>query len=90
MRWVRAHIAAFGGNGSDVTLFGQSAGANSVINHLVRPASYPMYNKVRSQALMHVVGTSRPITCAPFECIMQVIIQSGAYDSAAVTLKVCY
>ena len=39
MAWVKAHIAAFGGNGDDVTIFGESAGGNSVINHLAQKAS---------------------------------------------------
>ena len=33
MTWTREHIAAFGGNPEDVTIFGESAGGNSVINH---------------------------------------------------------
>ena len=61
LRWVRDHIAAFGGNGSDVTIFGESAGGNSVWNHLVRPASFGLYTKA--------------------------IIESGAYDDGALTLK---
>jgi para-nitrobenzyl esterase len=42
---VREHIAAFGGNGSDITIFGESAGGNSVINHLVQPASRGLFRK---------------------------------------------
>lgn len=40
MRWVKDHIDAFGGDGADVTIFGQSAGANSVMFHLAAPASF--------------------------------------------------
>ena len=29
----------------NVTIFGESAGGNSVINHLAQPASFPLYNK---------------------------------------------
>ena len=35
MRWVHNHIHAFGGDNRRITIFGQSAGANSIINHLV-------------------------------------------------------
>lgn len=45
MMWVRDHIAAFGGRGGDVTIFGESAGGNSVLHHLVQPASFGLYSK---------------------------------------------
>lgn len=37
--WVRNNIAAFGGDPSQVTIFGQSAGGMSVAAHLVMPSS---------------------------------------------------
>jgi para-nitrobenzyl esterase len=43
--WTKAHIAAFGGDGEDITIFGESAGGNSVINHLAQPASFGLYTK---------------------------------------------
>lgn len=45
MLWVKDNIGAFGGNGADITIFGESAGGNSVINHLAQPASFPFYKK---------------------------------------------
>ena len=45
MTWTREHIAAFGGNPEDVTIFGESAGGNSVINHLAQEASFGLYTK---------------------------------------------
>jgi len=43
--WVKANIGAFGGNGNDITIFGESAGGNSVINHLAQPASFGLYQR---------------------------------------------
>ena len=43
MAWVQAHIADFGGDPRHVTIFGESAGGNSVLNHLAQPASYTLY-----------------------------------------------
>eukprot|EP00463_Aulacantha_scolymantha_P004346 TRINITY_DN544_c0_g1_i1.p1 TRINITY_DN544_c0_g1~~TRINITY_DN544_c0_g1_i1.p1 ORF type:complete len:439 (-),score=76.21 TRINITY_DN544_c0_g1_i1:415-1668(-) len=45
MSWVRDHIGAFGGDGADITIFGESAGGNSVINHLAQKQSFPLYTK---------------------------------------------
>jgi carboxylesterase type B len=45
MKWVTEHIAAFGGNGADITIFGESAGGNSVMNHLAQPESFQYYTK---------------------------------------------
>ena len=40
---------AFGGDANAVTLLGQSAGGNSVVNHLAQPASFHLY----SRAMVH-------------------------------------
>ena len=45
MAWVQTHIHAFGGDGSDITVFGESAGGNSVLNHLAQKASFPYYRR---------------------------------------------
>lgn len=45
LEWVRDHIGAFGGDGADITIFGESAGGLSVLNHLTQPASFPLYTK---------------------------------------------
>lgn len=41
--WVKANIGAFGGDGDDITIFGESAGGVSILYHLVQPASFPLY-----------------------------------------------
>ena len=43
LEWVRTYVGAFGGDGSRVTIFGESAGGNSVMNHLAQPASFGLY-----------------------------------------------
>jgi len=45
MQWVQRNIGAFGGDPSRVTIFGQSAGGESVLIHLVSPESRGLYQQ---------------------------------------------
>ena len=45
LRWVQKYIAEYGGNASNVALWGESSGGTSVAYHLVSPASHGLYNK---------------------------------------------
>ncbi|MEV5749918.1 carboxylesterase family protein [Actinoallomurus sp. NPDC052308] len=50
LRWIRRNAAAFGGDASNVTLFGQSAGAISTCGQLTSPAAKGLYDKVVIQS----------------------------------------
>jgi len=43
LRWVHANIAAFGGDPSNVTIFGESAGANAVITLMATPSAENLF-----------------------------------------------
>jgi len=45
LQWVQRNIGAFGGDPSRVTIFGQSAGGESVLIHLVSPESRGLYQQ---------------------------------------------
>lgn len=50
LRWTSENIRAFGGDPSRVTIFGESAGAMSVLYHLVSPPSWPYFSKAIMQS----------------------------------------
>ncbi len=48
LEWVRANIAAFGGDPSNVTISGQSAGGGAVLTLLGCPRAQPLFSRVIS------------------------------------------
>ncbi|XP_076845384.1 cholinesterase-like [Brachyhypopomus gauderio] len=50
LSWVMENIAAFGGDPSSVTLFGESAGAGSVGLHLLSPGSHGLFSRAVLQS----------------------------------------
>lgn len=62
LKWVRNNIQAFGGDPSQITMFGQSAGASSTVAHLISPNSAGLFSKA--------IIESNPITL-PFKTVEQ-------------------
>ena len=50
LRWIHEHVAAFGGNPQQVTIFGESAGAASVGLHLLSPGSDDLFRSAVMQS----------------------------------------
>ena len=46
LRWVSRHIADFGGNPSNVTIFGESAGGSAVISLMAAPDAAGLFHRV--------------------------------------------
>lgn len=50
LSWVKANIAAFGGNPANVTLFGQSAGAMNIVTLLYAPPARGLFHRAIVQS----------------------------------------
>src|SRR6185503_16470091 len=50
LKWVRANIAAFGGNPKKVTIFGESAGSVDVCFQMVSPGSRKLFHRAISES----------------------------------------
>jgi para-nitrobenzyl esterase len=57
LRWLRANIAAFGGDAGRITLFGVSAGSASIALLLTSPLASGLFD----QAILHSPGALRPL-----------------------------
>ncbi len=58
LEWISAHIAGFGGDPGNVTLFGESAGAMSVSDLLGAPAARGLFHKA-------IVESGPPVVFSP-------------------------
>ncbi len=50
LQWVQRNIAAFGGDPSNVTIFGESAGGNAVTTLMVTPTAKPLFHRAIAQS----------------------------------------
>lgn len=60
LSWVSRNITAFGGDPANVTIFGQSAGAASVVLHLFRPEASGLFARAIAQSPV-APGAFRPL-----------------------------
>jgi len=50
LRWVRQNVRAFGGNPANVTIFGESAGGQSVLLQLISPTAHGLFAKAIAES----------------------------------------
>jgi para-nitrobenzyl esterase len=58
MAWTKANIAAFGGDASNMTIFGESAGGISVCTHLVSPPSAGLFQRTIIESGACAIGNA--------------------------------
>ena len=66
LRWVRANIAAFGGNPENVTLFGTSAGGSSQGFLLVSPLARGLFHRAITQSGWWRAAGAKPRLRVPY------------------------
>ncbi|GAA5071318.1 carboxylesterase/lipase family protein [Nocardia iowensis] len=86
LRWVRDNIAAFGGDPAKVTIAGESAGAMSVCDHLVSPASDRLFHGAILQSGPCEMQTDRQTAVAKSEEYSATI---GCPDADAAAVARC-
>eukprot|EP01059_Diplonema_ambulator_P025732 TRINITY_DN42829_c0_g1_i1.p1 TRINITY_DN42829_c0_g1~~TRINITY_DN42829_c0_g1_i1.p1 ORF type:complete len:573 (+),score=44.17 TRINITY_DN42829_c0_g1_i1:33-1721(+) len=64
MRWVQKHIKSFNGDPQKVTIWGESAGAGSVSDHLVMKKSFNLYSSAILESGLGSIWAAQPLTNA--------------------------
>lgn len=81
LRWVRDNIAAFGGDPDDVTIFGQSAGGDSVLALLLCDDAVGLFHRAIAQSAPLGIGTQNADVAAD-----RVAMASALQDAMAESL----
>ena len=88
LQWVRHNIAAFGGDASNVTVFGQSAGAQSVLALMASPLAAGLFDRAIAQSPYGLPSHTRAKALATGVAIARNLGLSGPSASAAALREV--
>jgi para-nitrobenzyl esterase len=83
LRWVQRHIAAFGGDPGQVTVAGQSAGAQSVLALMASPLARGLFQRAIAQSPYGIPSHSRAQARAVGSKLASVVGLPGARASLA-------
>lgn len=78
LRWVKSNIAAFGGDPTNVTIFGESAGGSSVCDQLASPTAKGLFERAISQSGFYNSITGVNTEFQPQDCKATLASESQA------------
>ncbi len=79
-KWVNKNIAAFGGDSTKVTIYGQSAGAISVMAHYTSPDSWPYFSRAIAQSPVPGLVFRSPEIAADYAKAFGVLLGCGGQN----------
>lgn len=85
LNWVKKNIARFGGDGRNVTIFGQSGGGTAVMANLVSPTAAGLFQRVINESGTHITAT--PLATAEAQGQAFAASAGCAQNSAAACLR---
>lgn len=87
LEWVRDNIAAFGGDPSNVTIFGQSGGAGKVSTLLAMPSAQGLFHKAIVQSGSNPVGVKKEDAIKAAETFMAKVGAKTFEDLQAMSME---
>lgn len=85
MKWVQDNIESFGGDKTNVTIFGESAGAGSVCMHLASPDQVVAGTQIKVKDLFHKAITESAACMQP----LPTVTEGEAKASASIQGALC-
>lgn len=85
LSWVKRNISAFGGDPSNVTVFGESAGGAAIVTLLTTPTATGLFQKAIAESAGFWFG-SPPLSKAEARGV-QIAVASGAADGSLSSLR---
>ncbi len=77
LQWVQANIQAFGGNASNVTIAGESAGAINVFSLLISPLAHNLFQKAIAQSGLPIARTAADGEASAHDVILKLLVNDG-------------
>ena len=82
LKWVQANIQAFGGNSSNVTIAGESAGAINVFSLLISPLAQNLFQKAIAQSGFPVARPMADGEASAHAVILKLLVNDGTAADA--------
>ncbi len=83
LQWVRDHIADYGGDATNVTVFGESAGGGSILHLLASPFGRGRFDR----AIVQSGSTGRTLTADQAAAVAQAVLEQLGFERATPAIQ---